>query len=124
MDFSQELPAGCPPPDARLLDADLVVFRLVDTIPPTPSDFEPHWEKYPLKRPAYQKNRDECKTKALSVFSERNAAHEQLRLPQLQGKQVQQITLPSGSGRILLNQATKHISWWVAKGVDMGQFCK
>ena len=63
MEWAEDLPEGCPPPDA-IAPGSEIFFRAVLTFPPTEIDFQSQRKQQPNK---YYSN--ECEARALSMFS-------------------------------------------------------
>lgn len=110
--FPANWPKGCPPDDA--IDADGVVFRIVDNSPPIAADFVSHFESGRMPKAP------ECLRCGLSVFQELgDAIHQRRLLPKL-GRFIARGTLGVAHGKTKLtsgNQPT-HTTWWPYRDVD------
>ncbi|MBC7816999.1 MAG: hypothetical protein IAG10_08940 [Planctomycetaceae bacterium] len=112
MTFPNDWPADCPPTDA--VDANGVVFRLVQSRPQTAVDFQTHFElgKMPTAPP--------CLRCGLSVFRTPEDAHHQFRAFPKLGRYLASGTLQSEHGKTKLTHGRQptHTTWWVSEGVD------
>ena len=105
-----DLPDGCPPGDAHQTDAE--VYRLVASIPPTPADFESHYDRFPERQPWD----DECMARGLSVFVTYEAAQRyRKRYKSLRSNKIAVGTLTPQLGVIKQTTLTvDHHTWWPA----------
>lgn len=108
MDFADELPPSCPPPDAMEITDVRFVYRLVTSSPPATLDFCNHRVLYPAK--IFQ---DECEARSLSVFDQIQSARELAKLPNHKGKFICRIQLRPGAGKVKrTGRRSGHYSWW------------
>jgi hypothetical protein len=109
--FPSDWPGDCPPQDA--VDADGIVYRIVNNNPPQDKDLECHFESGRLpKAPP-------CLRCGLSVFRDlTDAAHQRHLLPKL-GKWIAQATLAANHGKAKLTNGKQpsHTTWWAYDGV-------
>jgi hypothetical protein len=114
MEWDEPLPAQCPPADAAP-PADLVLYRLVESNPPSDKDY---WSQRKLKPDQKFSNKDECTIKAVSLFDCSNSCSSIRLLPTHKNKSemVLQITLQPESGVVKKSLSNHHVSWWRAKG--------
>lgn len=118
--YKEELPDGCPPPDAEDIH-DVVFYRLVKSHPPTEEDFTS------LKAQNQTKNHKshECEACALSVFVELSGAVELLKLPTQKGKQIAKLKLGSNTGKHKRTfNRPHHHSWWIYNSFDPLACCE
>lgn len=110
--FPDGWPNDCPPQDA--VDANCVVFRIVDRSPPIARDFVSHFESGKLPKAP------ECMRRGLSVFEELgDAMHQKRLLPKL-GRFIAQGTLREKHGKTKLTPGKQptHTTWWPYRDVD------
>ncbi len=111
--YAEDLPIGCPPSDAVQLNG--IFYRLVESIPPTETDFWSLRKLFPLK----SFKTDECIARACSIMTTFEDCTALKKLPNQRGKQVIEIHLSdkSGVGK-KTGKNPSHISWWRAKDFD------
>jgi len=110
--YREELPEGCPPPDAIEIENEWIGYRFVSGTSPAPEDFDSHFRKDPSKR--YP---DPCIAKALSLEADFAQARKRLELPKFKNGSICQVTLDRGAGRIKQTGASRtHYSWWPYNG--------
>jgi hypothetical protein len=114
MEFLEDLnikDMTCPPENAA--PQELVVYRLVDTMPITIHDIWSYRVLYPEKV-----FKDECKARACSVFINCEDARNLQKLPPFREKKIICINIERKDG-VLLNtpgrMGKSHHSWWIAK---------
>lgn len=105
--WAEELPEHCPPADALPL-AGLTYYRMVDSIPPTPHDFDSYRQLSPRRKSPVC----ECRTRAVSIFTSANSCLSLLKLPRFRGKRVVRISIPLNAGAIKRTGSPGHMSWW------------
>jgi|CXWL01.1.fsa_nt_gi hypothetical protein len=117
--YKEELPDGCPPPDAEEIQS-IVFYRLVESIPPTEKDFLSLKALNPSKDQKY-----ECEARAVSVSVELNGAVDLLKLPTQKGKKIVQLNLDVNTG---MHKRTfsrpHHHSWWIYSTCDPLSYCQ
>lgn len=112
--YKEELPDGCPPPDAEDIQ-DVVFYRIVKSHPPTEEDF------ISLKalNPTKNFKSHECEARALSVSIELSGALELLKLPTHKGKKIVKLKLGFDTGKHKRTfTRPDHHSWWVYNSFD------
>lgn len=112
MNFPATWPNDCPPQDA--VDANGVVFRIVNNDPPIADDLASHFETGKLP------NAPPCLRCGLSVFREvRDAVHQKQLLPKL-GRWIAKGTLKSDHGKTKLTTGKQptHTTWWAYEGIS------
>lgn len=115
----EPLPKGCPPVDAASPNGKKY-FRLVETCPPTETDFWSQRKLYPRK-PFHT---SECIAMALSLLSDVSACLNLLKLPPHRNKRIVEITPPPESGVLKRTGRDEyHHSWWRAKQFDPIPHC-
>lgn len=116
MKWFEELPEQCPPADAQSLE-NFVCFRLCETSSPCDEDFHSHRQKAPHQR----FNTPECIARAVSVFNDREAAANLLKLPAHRNKSIVRLKLVSTDGVAKKTGNNKsHFSWWRSSLFDIG----
>jgi len=112
LQFPNNWPAECPPQDA--VDADGIVYRIVNSDPTQDKDLESHFETGRLpKAPP-------CLRCGLSVFRElRDATHQRQLMPKL-GQWIAQATLQVTHGKTkpTPTKIPTHTTWWAYDGVQ------
>lgn len=120
MDYREPLPEGCPPPESAEITAELVVFRLVRTSPPTADDFRSQRLEKPERNfPGIS----ECQACGLSVFADKHVCLQALKLPTQRGKQLCRVKLGAGAGRIQQTGRPAHHTWWPFVAFDILAHC-
>jgi hypothetical protein len=112
MNFPQDWPNDCPPPDAVAAAGE--VFRLVKTNPPTAADLASHRETGRLP------NAPPCLRCGLSVFRDvQDAVHQQRLIPKL-GRWIARGTLSveHGQTKQTPSQQPTHTTWWAYEGIN------
>jgi hypothetical protein len=113
MVYCESLPDECPPNDAK--DDELVGFvRLVETLPPTETDFQSHAILQPDKKP---KTVDDCRWASLSLISSQKA-DTLLKTSRHRSKQKLAVTVQKGFGRWKGNES--HVDFWRYATVPYG----
>ena len=115
IEFADTLPEGCPPGEASSPKSEHLVYRLVESNPPTEVDFTSHWKLYPHKRHTYS---NECIARAVSVCQTVEQCQNLKSLPTMRGKLACRVKITPEAGIILLNRKSGHISWWLAMSFD------
>lgn len=115
MIYREELPKGCPPPDAQDIAGELTVIRLTKSLPPTDDDFM----SQRAEKPTVVFRVDECQARGLSVFTEPKDAVNALKLPALRGRYACALKLRSGAGCIKQTGRPSHHTWWPLKEFDI-----
>ena len=119
-DWAEDLPAGCPPADARRPEGE-TYYRLVETQSPTLEDFDSQRKKYPHKKFSV----DECTVRSASLFSDKQAAIDIMKIGKIQEKKIAEIALPADSGCLKkTSRNPHHWSWWRAANFDPLPNCK
>lgn len=106
-------PPQCPPSEAK--DAFGEVYRLVNTNPPSVSDFESWAEKHPKKWMG------DCEASGLSVFTTKSDALRMIRrVPGMlaPGKLIASANLSPAAGKLLHTprDGNSHHTWWAPAG--------
>lgn len=118
--YKEELPDGCPPPDAEEIQ-NMVFYRLVNSHPPTGEDFTCLKAQNPTK----DQKSHECEARALSVFVELSGAVELLKLPTQRGKQIAKLKLGNNAGKHKRTFTRQHHhSWWIYHSFDPLACCE
>ena len=90
MTYREPLPEGCPPDDAEEITAPRVVYRLVQSNPPTDDDFQ----SQRAERPTTRFNASECQARGVSVFADRRDVERQMEVPRLRRSAVAESSWP------------------------------
>ena len=121
MTYREPLPAGCPPDEAEEIEESREVYRLVNSNPPTDSDFASQRALQPNKTfPGIT----ECQALGLSVHAERRDSEKTLKLPTQRGRQVCRVRLGPGAGRIQQTGSRSHHTWWPLADYDILARCE
>lgn len=126
LEFPDDLPAACPPHDARSPGG--VYYRFVKHDPPKQSDFV---RPRDLPRARALAVEEMCKASALSVFTdEDDILIAQVLVKGMNSKKIAQATLEAQDGLMKKSPMrnlgpdretlTSHFSWWVAVAVQHG----
>jgi hypothetical protein len=110
-DWPQGYPEQCPPSDATV--SDVVVYRIVDTEPPTERDFLSHPALVALGERAPRNYPDECMAAGLSVFDSHGAAERTRQsVGPMRNKFIAAGSI-NNSGRIMQTTTkSEHHTWW------------
>jgi hypothetical protein len=117
-EWSEELPPNCPPKEAEPPN-DRRFYRLVDSFPPSSSDFVSNRTLFPNSR----FNVDECVARALSIFETEAACTRIRKLPLHKHQVLVVLSLPDASGLILRTAKHTHYSWWKRRSFDPIPIC-
>ena len=120
MSYRDPLPEGCPPDAAEEIGTERIVFRLVESDPPTALDFLSQRQEKPERIFA---GVSECQARGLSVFAERPDAAKALKLPRLRNRKICRVVLPAGAGRIQQTSKPSHHTWWPLAAFDILANC-
>ena len=112
--YREELPDGCPPPEAKPLTATRLLFRLVSRYPPTEQDFDSVWKEQPERRIRL----DPCQGRGLSLFDTAAAAQRRTSYLTLRDKIVCAINVTPDAGPLLMT-GRHHYTWWPLDGYDI-----
>lgn len=105
----ESLPENCPPHDA-VTPNDFLCYRLASHNPPNEDDFFSQRKIYPEKR--FHTN--ECRARALSVFSKKSECEKIKKLPAHREKHIVSLRLFPECGVIKnTGNSGTHFSWWV-----------
>jgi hypothetical protein len=114
MSFREPLPEGCPPADAPVVTNEVMVYRLVRTVPPTAEDFRSQRAEHPEK---YFSN--ECLARGLSVHALRRDSEMAAKLPTLKGRLPCAVRLSRESGHLKQTGKPSHHTWWPFASFDI-----
>ena len=120
--WAEPLPERCPPSEAFPPDGSSF-YRIVNSFPPTPSDFYSKRKLYPLAI----FNANECIARAISVYKSYEACYTITKLPKYKSKTnfVVSINLPPSSGVVMQTFNDKnHYSWWCTANFNPIQQCQ
>lgn len=108
-EWAETLPESCPPADA-LQPNEIMVFRVVGTIPPTEKDFYSNRKLFPEKDFGI----DECTARAISVFNKKSFCVRAQKMPIFKDKKtnVVKLVLKKESGLIKKTFGRHHFSFW------------
>ena len=119
--FSEPLPEGCPPLEARA-PLDEGFFRLADSFPPTEMDFQSQKKKQP--------NRifkcSECRALALSIYKHKQECENLKSLSKAFRKKVAvKVSLNQNSGLVLHTpeDGPTHHDWWMLREFNPIPYC-
>lgn len=115
--WNEDLPAECPPKDAKEVD-NFVVYRAVVNIPVKRDDFRSLRIMFPTRtfKPAL-----DCVSHALSCFDTPEKAAKVFDMPKHAEKYVVKIVLNRKCGRIKKTFQKGHYSWWMYYACDPTQ---
>ena len=118
MAYSEDLPEGCPPDEAKPQARRL--YRLIQTFPPSDSDFDSHWMERPDKREGWEDI--ECQAKGVSLFISSRAALQKAKRQGMSCTQVCEVNLTPESGPIK-QTSNIHFTWWPLKDCNILALC-
>ena len=118
MRYREDLPPGCPPPQAVPLTAPSTFYRLVNGYPPAEPDFDSVWREQPERRARL----DPCRSRGLSLFTSADEAIKRTSYPTLRGKVVCAVWLTPDAGPLLMT-ARHHYTWWPLRDYDIITHC-
>lgn len=118
-EWAEPLPDECPPDDAVPPEGE-VYYRMVESFPPTETDFVSHRELYPNKHFSL----GECQVRSCSVFTDHSRCADLTKLPRHKDKMVVEFQLDRSSG-VVLRTGTRqgHYSWWRSRNFDPIPLC-
>jgi hypothetical protein len=109
--WPEYFPQNCPPEEAA--KADLTVFRLADSAPPTSADFIPTVVLTPSRLLGVEQL---CLGCGLSVHKESTDAFElKKRYKPLREKVVVQVRITPEDGVVMKTGSGSHHTWWIDK---------
>ena len=121
MKYREPLPPSCPPNDAEEITSSFVVFRLVQTNPPTEADFKSLQE---LNPDSVYKKAEKCRARGLSVYTRREDAEFQLnKFPKFRGYFICTVQLEAGAGSIQKTSGISHHTWWPTSDFNILAHC-
>jgi len=121
MDFLETLPPGCPPPEAKEINSESFVYRLVKNNPPTMQDFQSLRSRRPAGNFGIM---SECHARGLSVWANAESCENARRLTALRTIPVCRIGLSEGAGYIQETFQLNHRTWWPLKAFDILDNCE
>ena len=124
LEYRERLPDDCPPPDAVEIVAPLIVYRLVESNPPTLGDFDSLRALKPGN--PYKDPDTECRANGVSVYIDPEFADEvRQSVPKLNKTLICEVVLDKGAGRIkLTNPKKSHCAWWPFAEYDILANCQ
>ena len=115
--WAEILPPGCPSTDAP--ERPGRYYRAVTHVPPVAADFYSYRRLYPQQ---FFKV-GECLARGISVFESLSDCEKMLKLPNLRGRLLVSIDIPSDGGAIQKTGSVGHFSWWRCAAFDPGAHC-
>jgi len=112
MNWSEDLPESCPPSDAFSSDGSNLYYRLIKDESPKENDFHSHRKLWPNQI----FNATECIARSLSIYNNKSACLDLIKLPAIRTKglkNIVELNLKITDG--LLKKTGKdqfHYSWW------------
>jgi hypothetical protein len=122
MIYRELLPDGCPPIESTEVVDECVVFRLVDSKPPTGDDFRSQRAERP--NAIFPPGISECIARGISVHTERNDSEKLRRLPRFRRALLCRVRLTAGAGRIQQTFQPSHHTWWPLAALDILAECE
>lgn len=117
--YREPLPEDCPPETAEEIDHPRIVYRMVDSDPPTDADFYSQRAKNPAK--TYQIS--ECRARGLSVYAQLEDVKSLAARLGLERVYFCRVALTPGAGRIQKTGAASHHTWWPWAAFDILAHC-
>ncbi|MDE0092968.1 MAG: hypothetical protein OXO49_00460 [Gammaproteobacteria bacterium] len=121
MEYREELPPNCPPPNAKDIEGPVVMYRMIASNTPTENDFDSLAKLNPtfhVKRPS-----DECFGRGVSVFSNPKTAKQRTERTK-KDYRLCKIQLVRGAGSYIKSFGPHHYTWWPAKEFDILACCE
>jgi hypothetical protein len=118
MDWFEDLPQYCPPPDAT--PSIGTYYRIAEGDPTTSSDFFSQRKLQPNKVFKGQ-GVDECIARAVSLFQNIDDAKKRQKLPKFRPSVIACVTLEPKDGMIKKTFRDSHYSWWRSKLFNVEQ---
>ena len=107
-EWFETLPEQCPPTDAKQCEG--YYYRIANGNPATTEDFFSQRKMQPDK--VFKGlGIDECVTRAVSLFSEREEAEKRLKLPKFKKASIALVTLEPKDGVLKKTFGIAHYSW-------------
>ncbi len=118
--YKEELPEQCPPGDA-FEPSENLVYRLVESNPPTQQDFFSHRKLWPQK----EYHTDECRARSISVFFDIVECDLLRALPAHKTKKIAKVKVDESAGKMLsTGRDPSHHSWWIYSGFEAHNNCE
>ena len=112
IEYLEDLPESCPPADA--INREMVVYRVVTTIPPCEDDFYSQRKKFPF-RPF---SLDECIVRACSVFDNEYDIRKKPKLLSKDNVKLIRFKITKMDGKVKKTLSPGHHSWWIYRCFD------
>jgi hypothetical protein len=110
-------PENCPPSDAE--DAEGIIFRLMQSIPPTENDLKAHVQLHPDQ----DFGTKHCQACGLSVYrSFYDAVRLQNRIPAYRAMRIAKADLSPREGKLLHTPSrpgASHHTWWIPRDINV-----
>ena len=117
-EWFETLPEQCPPTDAEQCEG--YYYRIANGNPATTEDFFSQRKMQPDK--VFKGlGIDECVTRAVSLFSEREEAEKRLKLPKFKKANIALVILEPKDGVLKKTFDIAHYSWWRTKDFNVLQ---
>ena len=117
-EWFETLPEQCPPTDAEQCEG--YYYRIANGNPATTEDFFSQRKMQPDK--VFKGlGIDECVTRAVSLFSEREEAEKRLKLPKFKKANIALVILEPKDGVLKKTFDIAHYSWWRTKEFNVLQ---
>ena len=108
MNWSENLPNGCPPSDAKTADPEQIFYRMTRHDPPQKEDF--YSQAKAKTQRMMRSNADECTKRGISLFDDLESLKNILHLPRA-GKHIVGLTIGVNDG-VVLQGMGHHWTWW------------
>lgn len=119
MNWSEEMPDGCPPGSAAVAEEGKVFYRIVKSIPPTEDDFASMQKENPKRALRYKGTNKAFLTCGISLFDDIEAVRKvQSKFKKFKGKPVVELTLRQRDGRVV-RTSDHHWTWWKTDDFDI-----
>lgn len=118
MEYREDLPDGCPPDTAKPQTRRL--YRLIQSFPPSESDFNSQWREREDKREEWKDT--ECKAKGLSLFISPRVARQKAAKKRMSRRDVCVVNLTPDSGPVK-QTSNVHFTWWPLKDCNILALC-
>lgn len=119
MNWSEEMPDGCPPRSAAVAEEGKVFYRIVKSIPPTEDDFASMQTEDPKRALQFAGKREESYTYGVSLFDDIEAVRKvQSKIKKFKGRSVVELTLKQRDG-LVVRTSDHHWTWWKTDDFDI-----
>lgn len=121
MNYRENLPCNCPPPNAEDIDHVRIMYRLIPNDTPSEEDFYSLLKRKPNAQ--FRSTFDTCNANGVSLYSDPKSARTQPR-KKFKDFRLCCLRLQRGAGKILKTYGTDHYTWWPFAEFDVLGCCE